>query len=391
MDLPNIYEGKYSRLIILPILLILISILLLPRVPFGIDLKGGILVTLQIDKSVSTDEKSLAETLNAMGAKDFSIKKYTNPLGELVEIEIPTDDRFEAIDDGIARLDKIDKELSDLEFTLARLRVEETSGKDVTAQIKENEDKVKVRITEASDLLATIVLKTSDITGKPEEIVAQDMQTIQKSANALLLAAKNTYREKIISSLSSKAQFSSYSLEEVSPTLSKLLISKVIGIAFISVVIATIAIFLIFRVPAPSIAVLVGAGSDILMALGAMALFQIPLTLASFATLMMLVGLSLDTDMMLTIKTLKRSEDTPRQRAYGAFKTGFAMTSTVIIAFAVLLALGIIARIPIYYQIGAVAVAGLFGDLIATWLLNAVLILWHLEGYYGKIFGMVKR
>jgi preprotein translocase subunit SecF len=106
---------------------------------------------------------------------------------------------------------------------------------------------------------------------------------------------------------------------------------------------------------------------------------------------MMLVGLSLDTDMMLTIKTVKRKEGTPRERAYDAFKTGFAMTSTVIVAFVVLLALGMITHIPTYYQIGAVAVAGLFGDLIATWMLNAVLVLWFLEGKYGKFLHMIKR
>ena len=389
MDLPNIYEGNYSRLIVLPLLLVLISIILLPRVPFGIDLKGGVLVTLQLTQDV--DEKTIAEGLNSIGITDVSIKMYKNPLGSLAEIEIPTDSRFEVIDDSISKLDSIETELGETELTLARLRVQQANGTDVAAQISSNEGKIKARLDDASALLAKIVLTASDISGKPEEIVAKDMASIKKAANTLLLDAKNANREKIIATLSNKASFSSYSLEEVSPTLSRLFISKIIGIATVSIVIATVVIFLIFRVPAPSIAVLVGAASDILMALGAMAIFQIPLTLTTFATLMMLVGLSLDTDMMLTIKTIKRSEDTPRHRAYGAFKTGVAMTSTVIIAFAVLMALGMIVRIPTYYQIGAVAVSGLIGDLIATWMLNAVLVLWHLEGVYGKFLGMVKR
>ena len=389
MDLPNIYEGNYSRLIVLPLLLVLISIILLPRVPFGIDLKGGVLVTLQLTQDV--DERTIADGLNSIGITDVSIKMYKNPLGSLAEIEIPTDSRFETIDDSISKLDAIETDIGNIELTLARLRAEQTNGKDVAGQIGSNEGNIKAKLDEASALLAKIVLTASDISGKPEEIVAKDMASIKKAANALLLDAKNANRERIIAALSNKASFSSYSLEEVSPTLSRLFISKIMGIATVSTAIAVVVIFLIFRVPAPSIAVLVGAASDILIALGAMAIFQIPLTLASFATLMMLVGLSLDTDMMLTIKTIKRSEDTPRQRAYGAFKTGFAMTSTVVIAFAVLLALGIVVRIPTYYQIGAVAVAGLIGDLIATWMLNAVLVLWHLEGVYGRIFGMGKR
>jgi len=389
MELPNIYEGNYSRLVILPILLIIISLILLPQVPFGIDLKGGVLVTLQM--SGQADEKAIADSVSSVGIRNVNVKVYQNPLGAVAEVEIPTDERFEAIDESIAKLETIEKEIGDIESTLARLRAEQTSGKDVSSQITSNENKIKEQLDDASAVLAAIVLKASDISGKTEQITATDMNSIKKAVNTLVLNAKTAYREKILSVLSEKVSYSSYSFEEVSPTLSRYLISKVIGVSWIAALIAIVGIFLIFRVPAPSIAVLVGAMSDILMALGAMAIFQIPLTLASFATLMMLVGLSLDTDMMLTIKTIKRSEDTPRHRAYSAFKTGFAMTSTVIVAFVVLLILGIIARIPTYYQIGAVAVAGMTADLIATWMLNAVLVLWHLEGVYGKFLGMVKR
>ncbi|MEM3030896.1 MAG: protein translocase subunit SecF, partial [Candidatus Micrarchaeia archaeon] len=135
----------------------------------------------------------------------------------------------------------------------------------------------------------------------------------------------------------------------------------------------------VFRTFSPSLAVLTGAASDIVIALGAMGAFGIPLTLPSFAALLMLIGFSLDTDILLTMRTLKRTEGTPRQRAYETMKTGATMSLAALVAFGALLALALVTHIPTYYQIASVAIAGLLGDLVATWGLNAVVILWYLE------------
>ena len=393
MKLPNIYAGNYSLLAILPITLVLISLALVPQVPFGIDLRGGMLITLQLDKAV--DSAQIQAALNGVGVNDAEVKTYTNPSGNVAEIEISTDTRMNAVDDLLVKIDTIKKDIDSAESNLARLRSEETiSGKNLSGQISEQEQKKADMIQQARIAESDVFERSAELAGKPlvtQKAASDDIVKIQKAASAAYIEAKENYKQKIISALSSAASISDYKLEEVSATLSRLFLNKVFGVVILSALIATVGIFLIFRVAIPSIAVLTGAACDIIMALGAMAIFHIPLTLASFATLMMLVGLSLDTDMMLTIKTVKRKEGTPRERAYDAFKTGFAMTSTVIMAFVVLLALGMITHIPTYYQIGAVAVAGLIGDLIATWMLNAVMVLWYLEGKFGKVFHMIKR
>jgi preprotein translocase subunit SecF len=61
-------------------------------------------------------------------------------------------------------------------------------------------------------------------------------------------------------------------------------------------------------------------------------------------------------------------------------KTGFTMSVAAIAAFAALFALAFATQIATYYQIAVVAIFGLFADIIATWLTNAVLMLWYLEG-----------
>jgi len=389
VKLPNIYEGNYSWLVIFPILLIIISLFLLPNLKYGIELNGGMLITIKVD------EQQIRSILSQNGIDSAEIRLYSNPEGYIIEIETEIDSRILEIDDKIARLDFISKQIGDIESELARLRAEQQStGKDLSSQISSDEQKIAELIAEALSLQDEVFsLSQSLMNAEPttKKHIGNEIVKIQKASNAVFSEAKLAYKEQLISRLYSSLSVKDIKLEEVSASLSRLFVNKVLNVALISALLAVVMVFLIFRTFVPSLAVLVGAFSDITMALGAMALFEIPLTLASFATLMTLAALSLDTDMMLTIKTVKRKEGTPRERAYDAFRTGFAMTTTVIVAFFILLILGIVSHIPTYYQIGAVAVAGLIGDLIATWCLNAVLVLWYLEGKYENIIRMVKR
>lgn len=393
MKLPNIYEGNYSLLIIFPLILILISLFLIPNLRYGIDLKGGMLITVQTQEQISNQQ--IKEILSQNNIYDAEVRLYQTPNGNVVEIEIPTDMRITEIDDRLIEMESFLKDSSTIESELARLRSEQqTTGKDLSSKIAEDEAKLSSLLAKAKELQSQIFSLSEELMGRKaatQQESSDDISKIMKASNAVFSEAKVVYKDKLISSLSSSISNSDMKLEEVSPALSRLFVSKVLNIALISALLAIVVVFLIFRTFIPSFAVLVGATSDIIMALGAMAFFGIPLTLASFVTLMTLAALSLDTDMMLTIKTVKRREGTPRERAYDAFRTGFAMTTTVIVAFAILMFLGMYTHIPTYYQIGSVAVAGLIGDLIATWCLNSVLILWYLEGKYENLARLVKR
>ncbi len=135
--------------------------------------------------------------------------------------------------------------------------------------------------------------------------------------------------------------------------------------------------FFIFRTPIPSLAVIFGAGNDLIVALGAMGAFGIPLGVASIGGLLMLIGYSIDTDMLTSIRILKRSEGTPTERAFGTMKTGITMTSAAIISFGILLIVSYFAFIPTYFEISGVVLCGLFADLATTWLGNLPIILWY--------------
>jgi preprotein translocase subunit SecF len=160
--------------------------------------------------------------------------------------------------------------------------------------------------------------------------------------------------------------------------LSASFISSILIISVWAAILSGILVFLFFRTIVPSMAVLTGALCDVLIAMGAMGMFNIPLTLASFAALLMLVGFSLDTDILLTTRLVKRKGD-PVENAFDAMKTGLTMSVAAVVSFGGLFILSVLTHIPTYYEISAVALAGLFGDMFATWGINAVMVLNYVE------------
>jgi preprotein translocase subunit SecF len=148
-----------------------------------------------------------------------------------------------------------------------------------------------------------------------------------------------------------------------------------LGIAFI---LMSIVIFILFRTFIPSIAVIFAAFSDIVMPLALIDFLGIRLSAAGIAAFLMLVGYSVDTDILLTTRAIKTHEGTLNSRIYGAFKVGIFMTSTAL--FAVLPAFFIVTGLPeSFRQIFLILALGLFADIINTWTTNAGIIKWYAD------------
>lgn len=137
-----------------------------------------------------------------------------------------------------------------------------------------------------------------------------------------------------------------------------------------------VVVFLYFRVPVPSIAVILAAASDIIFAVAAFNLTGNKLSEGGIAALLMLVGYSVDTDILLSTRVLKNKEGTVYDRTIGAMKTGMLMTLTTLAAVTAGL---ILAESVILHQVFLILVLGLIGDILMTWLQNAVILRWYLE------------
>ena len=83
----------------------------------------------------------------------------------------------------------------------------------------------------------------------------------------------------------------------------------------------SIVIFFLFRTFVPSIAVIFAAFADIVMPLALIDFIGLRVSTAGIAAFLMLIGYSVDTDILLTTRALKKHEGTVNERIYGAFKT----------------------------------------------------------------------
>jgi preprotein translocase subunit SecF len=145
----------------------------------------------------------------------------------------------------------------------------------------------------------------------------------------------------------------------------------------------SIVIFLIFRSFIPSMAVVISAFADMVMTAGAMNVVGLPLSLGTTAALLMLIGYSVDSDILLTMRVLKRQGNLNDKMA-GAFRTGIIMTSTAIAAVAAMFIVSWVGQVTIIWEMSAVLLIGLFFDIMNTWLTNAGLIRWYVQKRGGK-------
>ncbi|MBW2992360.1 protein translocase subunit SecF [Candidatus Woesearchaeota archaeon] len=148
---------------------------------------------------------------------------------------------------------------------------------------------------------------------------------------------------------------------------------KAIIMAFIFM---SIVVFMYFRIPRTSIAVILAAFSDIVVTLAIVNLMGMKLSTAGIAAFLMLIGYSVDTNMLLSTRVLKRKEGEIIDRIKGAMKTGLMMTFTTLTAIIVGL---IFARSEVLIQIMTIILIGLLVDIINTWIQNAGLLRMYME------------
>jgi preprotein translocase subunit SecF len=384
--IPNIYDYKHYRYyIIIPVALLLISLYFIPKIQLDSSLKGGVSVQLVTNSTI--DPRTLTTLVNAK-IPNAQASVSTSPGGLSVTM---------------AENSSLSKAESDLltfysaygNYTQWNLNVT-TYQNQLTAQpgnttvqtlltaAEQAQQKALVAahaslLTETADLKPFMGSQNLNITNTTSSIAAWPNIAKNSYSNASLI-----YENTVIADLHTVLPFSSYSYNEVTPTLGAYFLQQMQWIIIIAFVLVAMAVFFVFRTPVPSFAVVFGAANDILVALGAMAIFGIPLGIASVGGLLMLLGYSIDTDMLSGVRILKRHEGTSSERAFSSFKTGATMTVTAIITFSILFIVSYIAFIPTYLEISGVVLVGLVVDLITTWLADTPMVLWYKQRREGR-------
>ena len=211
---------------------------------------------------------------------------------------------------------------------------------------------------------------------------AEEVSVKTSSGNTVTVEITGTAADVVTLSNSLEGTASIQSFRSVGPLLSAQSLNQVYWALAFAFIFMSITVFIIFRNFVPSMAVIFAALSDIIIAIGGMSLFGIPLSLASVGALLMLIGYSVDTDILLTTRVLKRREGTINERAIDAMKTGFTMAAAAIGSM-VALYLVVVYLMPyaqVLGEIAAVLIIGLVADVMVTWLMNLGILRWYMEG-----------
>ena len=353
LKIPNPYASKnYLFLMGVPVLLLIVSLFFLfgPGLKKGVDFQGGLLITVQTNSNVDT---ALLESKLSAYSPSVTVSKFSSGSLKGVQIEMA--------------LDPVLLQLQTENTIIQALYGNYTLSKSLNPiQVQNYQNQINV---EAAKFYA--ILNKPVPSGNTDALVKSISDEVDAKQSSTRLGIQNT----ILQVTGSKPS----SFDEIGSSLSNYFFTNSQTALIVSLIISGLVILIIVRGLVASIAVISGALFDLVITAGLMVVFNIDLSLGAVAALLMLIGLSLDTDIMLSINVLKRKEGTPQDRAFQSMKIGFLMNFTTLAAFGVLALVGWYYQIPTYSQIGSIVLLGSIVDFIATWCFDAGLILWFAE------------
>ena len=218
-----------------------------------------------------------------------------------------------------------------------------------------------------------------------QELHTNNIKVTSNGDNKVTVELENNVNSSTFTSaLDGKAKVISYN--EIGPVLSEEAMGQIYIAMIFAFLFMAITVFIVFREPVPSVAIILAALCDILIALGGMSILKIPLSIASVGALLMLIGYSVDTDILLTTRLLKRREGTVEERAKNAMYTGLTMSFAAIAAMGILYIVTILVmpEATTLSNISAVLVIGLIGDILSTWLMNLGILKTYIDWRQSK-------
>lgn len=344
----QLYSENYKLYTLVPLVLFLLFLFMIfvyPGISRGMDLTGGTLVIIRSEKPL--DERAVETLLSErFELTDLDVVGISSPAGYGLNIQF-AENRL------LSR--------AEAELNLA------------SSLIDSDADSSAIHSQSVLSMLSAYV----------EEEPPKNPRRLLEFASATFAAAREGFLTELKGIIASSANAGGDEIlmqsREVGPTLGALFWESAVFVSIIAFLLLVAVIFFFFRQLIPSAAVIFAALFDIAGALALMALFGIPLSLSSIPALLMLIGYSVDTDIMLTSRLLKRKENTPRERTIDSMATGLTMTFTTLAAVSVMLVFSFMAQTQVVFEISAVILFGLMADIISTWMMNAPMLLWFVE------------
>jgi preprotein translocase subunit SecF len=364
----NIYSNlikrvHYKTLIVIPIIVsvLMIGLLLVRPLPMGIDFKGGTLIDVATDSFSDEQLSSLESDLLGLGLADLKVYSGKDIETGKTKVSISTTSVV-SLDQVGGILTKYFGRLSGLDSAKASL-----SGFVPSDLKKRLEDRFKINATYNNDTGVLLM-----------EGMGINKADVQSALNAYLSRPAGNPVEVDL-------EKRNLNIDAVQPTLGEKLKNDGVKAAVIGYILMGLIIFLAFRNFIPSIAVLLSATCDAIITIGLMSIFNIVLEPASLVALIMLVGYSVDTDVLLTSRILKKKKGEIDEAVDSAIKTGLTMTGTTfVVMLVVVIVSATLTHLSALASIAAVLLLGLFADVMSTWFMNAGILKWYQEERGGQ-------
>lgn len=334
MEFEKWYNKNYKKILVLPAIILTLSLIYIGVFYFqtgdiihkDVSLTGGTTITIQTEISSQELESIISQKLT-----DFEIKTISDNAGNQIQLMITV---------GEENTKTLEEALED--FLGYNLTSENSSQETTSASL-------------SADFYKQL-------------IVAVILAFFWMAAVVFLIFSKGKKEKLWIIVLNvSLGFFLGKFFLTINPIIS--------AIIFLAFAITLVRIYIKNSVPA--FAVMFCAFSSIVMTLAVVDIVGMKISTAGIVAFLMLIGYSVDTDILLTTRLLKRREGV-NTALLGAFKTGTTMTITSIIA--IITALIVVSSFAsVLNQIFTILLIGLTFDLFNTWLTNASIIKWYVE------------
>jgi preprotein translocase subunit SecF len=348
--------------------LFVLVFILMHGLQYGIDFRGGEWMDVLTDKSIDAVQiQALTTDLESSGLKDVQVR---------VGYDVDTGKNKLVVQTTTVTLDKTQVEEK---ITAYAGKLTEYDTATVSLSTKPP--------AELKDNLQKRLKQNIDLTYAPGMLTLVGLDLNKEDLDSSLSFYLNQ-------PLSVELTKKNFNIRSVGPTFGAAFRKQAFEALFFSMVLMSVVVFVAFREPVPCIAVIQAAIFDITIAVGGMSLLGIPLDPASLAALLMLIGYSVDTDIMLTTRVLKERGGELHALVDDSIRIGLTMTGATVAALSIVyLVSTTLTQVPTWASISSVLIMGLLADIPSTWLTNVGILKWYVESKSGgkRLFSRGKK
>lgn len=346
MIIMEFYSGNYHKYVFLPLILLalfLVLIFVYPGLKLGIDLKGGTNIIIRGDTSF--DPKLIIAKLNEKySLSDLQVASIEGPNGKGLFIQFSE------------------------EKTIAKAK----NSLDLAKKNLDSNPEESKRFSLESINYSSAFLKET-----PKENFSSEKELYEYAEN-FFAKAENQFDLQLQQDIKETYDLAGelrYQKTEIGPSLGKEFYNAAISALFLGIFFLSIVIFIYFREAITAITVIAASIFNIISSLAMMSVFGINLSLTTIPALLMIIGYSVDSEIVVSARVLKRKEENAKKRLAESITTILTMSGTAIAAVTSLVIFSYFAQISVLFEISIVLLFGLLADVLSSTMLNAPLIL----------------